>query len=1115
MPKQEQLVLEGTQRLADVISISRQFLRSVRIDSDLFREDALSGYICQGTARSLLESMAKQLVETNQRAFTWTGPYGGGKSSLALTLCSLVSPDERIRAKAHEVLDLAPDSLVRNAFSTDGQGWLVIPVVGKRTEVKAELAAALAQAKGKKPSGKRGDEVIADLREEAERHPNGVLVVIDELGKLLEATAQDGGDIGFFQDLAEAASRCAGKLVVVGILHQAFEAYASRLGRGARDEWAKVQGRYIDIPLVAGTDEVIELVGKAITLSQPLDLGQAAKVAVRVADAIRARRPGTPETLAQSLLACWPLHPITAALLGPISRRKFGQNERSTFGFLASREPLAFIEHLNGHAVQWEAMYGPSDYWDYLRANLEPAILASPDGHRWAQACEAVERTEAKGSSRHVALSKAIALIELFRSGSGLVADQHVLAVALRGVNDATLAQLLKDLSDWKVLIERKHLGAWGIFAGSDFDIEAAVKTARAEIGEPDLERIARLTDLQPVLAKRLYQETGTMRWFQRALVRLEGVDQSAEAHAHKSGSVGTFMICLPSLETKAKSAEQRVAAASANAHDTLILGTPKNAERIAELSLELVALERISKTHPELHGDSVARRELQGRTEAVRAALEEDLAEAFISCVWYRKGKRLPTKVGTPLTVLASELSQEVFNQTPYVFSELLNREEPSSNSVKARKDLMYRMVHHGGEPRLGYEGYPADAGLYFTLLNDCGIHRLRDESVWGYGLPHDTPRWFPNVMWWRATESFLLKPGQTTTVADLYKFWSAAPYGLRKGVLPVYALAFFLAHRSQLALYVAGAFTPEINETIVDEWLLDPKRLTLKFVEASLSNAALLERLSVAVGKVAMVDVEPSPLNIARTLVSVAVGLPEWSKRTATVSVRAQQVRAMLLKASDPNKVLFSDLPTLLETSDPEELSDTVLGVLHELQAAYGAMLARLRLHLLAALDHMDRPLEELRERAALIKGITGNLRLDAFSGRLETIDESNLTLEGLISLAVSKPPMQWVDRDIDAAISAISNWAVDFRRAEAMAPLRNRPSTRRVLGVVFGARESQDASGYVDLPEKDTPAVDRLVKTFLANTMGERPEVVLAALAEAGALTLNKLNKEVENG
>jgi DNA replication protein DnaC len=83
--------------LADKVEISRLFLRSVRLDADFGRLDALDGYVFQGTARAALESMAKQLLETQQRAFTWTGPYGGGKSSLALALASLVSRDAKLR----------------------------------------------------------------------------------------------------------------------------------------------------------------------------------------------------------------------------------------------------------------------------------------------------------------------------------------------------------------------------------------------------------------------------------------------------------------------------------------------------------------------------------------------------------------------------------------------------------------------------------------------------------------------------------------------------------------------------------------------------------------------------------------------------------------------------------------------------------------------------------------------------------------------------------------------------------------------------------------------------------------------------------------------------------
>lgn len=1114
MPKAKRPEVSADRKLSDVVTISRQFLRSVRIDADVGREDALLGYICQGTARSLLENMARQIVETRQRAFTWTGPYGGGKSSLALMLCSLVGPQPKLRSRARALLGFDDKSLVNRAFDAKGEGWLVLPVVGKRGSVIQELSAALARAQGLTPSRKKSTDVIGELVAAADRNPHGVLVVVDELGKFLEASAHDGDDIYFFQELAEAASRCAGKLVVVGILHQAFEAYASRLGRQAREDWAKVQGRFVDIPLVAATDEVIELVGRAITVVDGPDISEAARFADRVAAAIRSRRPGTPPGLAESLKACWPLHPVTAALLGPISKRRFGQNERSTFGFLASREPVGFVEFLNGYPAEWRCMYGPARYWDYLRANLEPAILASPDGHRWAISAEAVERAEAKGKEIHVLVTKTVALIEMFRNGSGLVADEAMLGVSTPQANELEIRKALSELAEWKVLIERKHLGAWGVYAGSDFDIEGAVNAARGELGQPDLERISALTDMQPVLAKRLYQQTGTMRWFVRRIVRLSDVEAEVAKVNVESGAVGALLMCLPEPGQPLKSAEHRLRKVSADAgHNTVLLGTPRNAERIAELSLELAAAERVMSTRTELHGDAVARRELVGRIEAVRSSLEEELADAFGLSRWYFKGEQLGKERGTVLAAIASSIAADIFESTPHIFSELINREDPSSNSVKARKDLMYRMVTHAHRERLGYDGFPADAGLYFTVLQEPGLHRPRGAENWSFGEPNISPRGVSMERFWFRTRSQVLDGSKVTSLTDLYAMWRQPPFGLRSGVMPVLSLAFFLAHRSSLALYVDGVFTPDMSEAVVDEWTLDPKRIAFQNVEASQDQTKFLSAISRSISSQTQVDIGDQPLDAARGLVGMVISLPGWTKRTSTVSPLAQDVRAMLLKANDPHKVLFADLPTLLNAKKADELVAKLSAVTGELSAAYSKMLVEVRGRVLEALDHTGRDVTSLRARAATVKGITGDFRLDAFASRLEVYEETDATIEGLLSLAVNKPAANWVDRDVDAALVQLATWAIDFRKTETMAPLRGRPSTRRVIGVVFGASHGMDASGSVDIAESDVPSVDRLVKSILAKAQGERPEVILAALAEAGALMVNQRKQREE--
>lgn len=254
-----------TKKLSELVRIRRQYQRSIRLDADLGRMDALDGYVCHKTAADVLDAMAKQISGSNQRAFTWTGPFGGGKSSLAVALASALGPDQDLRARARDVLRLDSHPNFDEALPVR-RGWLVLPVVGRRGFVSEEISKTLNHALGSNATPGSAAEVVADLcSAAADERYDGVLVVIDEMGKFLEAAVLGlGDDVYFFQDLAESAARAQGKIVVVGVLHQSFRQYASRLGSESRDDWAKVQGRYADIPLVAASDEVVELIGRAV-----------------------------------------------------------------------------------------------------------------------------------------------------------------------------------------------------------------------------------------------------------------------------------------------------------------------------------------------------------------------------------------------------------------------------------------------------------------------------------------------------------------------------------------------------------------------------------------------------------------------------------------------------------------------------------------------------------------------------------------------------------------------------------------------------------------------------------------------------------------------------------
>ena len=128
-----------------------------------------------------------------------------------------------------------------------------------------------------------------------------------------------------------------------------------------------------------------------------------------------------------------------------------------------------------------------------------------------------------------------------------------------------------------------------------------------------------------------------------------------------------------------------------------VMVGIPSNHARIAELSAELVALEQVKDRH-ELWGDAVARREVYARLAATRADLEDQL-QAAVSLAKWHDGSEQVVEPGAKLSPVASELADDLFRPAPPVWSELVNRDSVSSNSVKARRDLLHAMINAEGQ--------------------------------------------------------------------------------------------------------------------------------------------------------------------------------------------------------------------------------------------------------------------------------------------------------------------------------------------------------------------------------------------------------------------------------
>jgi hypothetical protein len=235
---------------------------------------------------TVLEAFRK---ESAQRAWRITGDYGTGKSSFALALAHMLTAQRRgVPQDLRQTVDV-------RKFGFSRPDLLPILVTGSRAPLSECLLLAIAKAidntchRGKPPqiiekirrhvadqtNGDASEALRIELLSEAARYVHasgkgdGLLIVLDELGKFLEFTALHPGrqDIYFLQMLAEAASRSGEiPILVVGLLHQGFQAYAEQLTLTSQKEWEKVAGRFEEILFDQPLEHTTSLVANALNV---------------------------------------------------------------------------------------------------------------------------------------------------------------------------------------------------------------------------------------------------------------------------------------------------------------------------------------------------------------------------------------------------------------------------------------------------------------------------------------------------------------------------------------------------------------------------------------------------------------------------------------------------------------------------------------------------------------------------------------------------------------------------------------------------------------------------------------------------------------------------------
>ena len=1058
--------------LASLVEVERRFRRSVNLDRDAGSTDALDGYVVTPAVRRALSQITEGLDDADgDRAWSLVGPYGSGKSAFAVFLADLLSGSgspggDAARSLLNRSTELATSRqslfpalltaerapldtlLLRSLRSTVEDIWATQR--GAKPRVLGTIKRLL---NGSAPALSRcaTSDVVGCFEEAVQtigdKTGAGLLLIVDEAGKALEYAAQQPtrGDVYLLQALAEAAARSDGfPFVILTVLHQSFDRYAHQLGPSDRNEWTKVQGRFGELAFREGGDQIIRLTAAAIQrIGEPRDAADWAPLVSATAAWVAEGTGWDESRLAGYLDGCWPLHPVTTALLGPLFRGRLAQNERSLFAFLSAGEPLSFRDFLRTNGP--DHLYTVDRLYDYATGMLGDRVLGR-DGRQWAEIDTAIRRLPPEADASDEQVLKTVGLLGMLGDQVGLRASVEIVAACVGEGGAAERA--LEHLKQQSVLVFRQFRDAFQVWEGSDLDLEDLVVRAEGQL--PNDFSVAQALQRQaprtPLVARRHLFQTGTLRFFD---VRFVDASRLEEANLSGDGD-GVVILALPRTEQEADDLTQQqgiagLAIERLDAGKPVVLLVPGASARLTQLTRELAASHVVRTTTPELQSDPTARTELSSRIDALQRQTAAEVERAFDPrrSDWFTDGERLIVSSWRDASRALSNLCDARYENAPRIRNELLNRRVLSTSAAKARRNLIEAMILRRDVARLGFQGNPPEVSMYRSLLQEHGFHRRR-AGAWGFGKPKQALKPL-----WTEIDSFLddTEAGRRP-LAELYDRLRRPPFGIKDGPLPVIVVAALLARNDDVAVYERGSFMPVWTPSHAERLLRSPggfeiRRCRIDGLRQAVF-ARLAETLRLSTGR------QPALLDVVRGLVRLVANLTPYARRTLRISERARRIREALVRAREPAQLVFDELPAACECppfgpnqAEAPERVDEFVGPLqaglHELLNAHPALIER-ACAVLA--DHLSLPrtppdlAAELRSRARHLEDVAVEPMLKSFVLRAsdEALAPDDL-LTSLLTQLASKPPHEWADADEDHFHVRAAHVARAFRSVESL--------------------------------------------------------------------------------
>jgi len=761
---------------------------------------------------------------------------------------------------------------------------------------------------------------------------SGIYIVFDEFSKFIESRDKTsvGNDMKLLQDICELAQESdQSQIFITFVAHKSIKEYGKYLSSDIINSFTGIEGRIEERYFITSSKNNYELIKNAIykdinnIRNDPNCRKYLNNTIVNKFYQIPAFRTMFKENDFQNIIVngCYPLNPISSYLLLNASE-KVAQNERTLFTFISKDEPSSMARYIKNHNNKMQWIITPDLIYDYFKGLFKKDVVNEYIHREWLKAEYAISKATNLEQSK---ILKVMALINIVNKPDELSANERHLALAA-GIDNAR--EVLDKLVNNQIIYKKNSNDQYVFKTRIGTDLKNEIKRRRTlkEANKINIGKVLfEISNTKFIMPKVYNQEFAMTRYFQIEYINLDyffSINDSSSFFDKENFCDGKVIALICTNEEQINNVESILRKLNELASEKLVILNPCKSFEMIEKIQDYEVIQELKNDALFIENNRVLRNELGIFEEDITNDLLTYITKAYelqngCKAFYYKNGKSMEWDRNN-LNKLIDHICLTYYSKTPVINNELINRQFITTSPIKkARKAIINYLLEKNIDESF-YTGTNPEATIYRSLFKNTGIlDGKASESMKAFLSQIDS--------------SISLCNDNKISLNSIVQAVTCAPFGIRKGVLPIY-LAHVLSNRNEDIIVYFDTKEVQLTSDIILNMCDNPDDYYL------FMSAQSVEKEMYIVGLIKLFDIE-SKYNLSTSrLNNIIIGMQRWFRALpqVTKNFRNQSdifkdqniysamlvIKPLLQKVdANPYEIIFNKIPTGFNCYDDYE--------------------------------------------------------------------------------------------------------------------------------------------------------------------------------------------------